>query len=131
MNLMIKSNRLYDTLKFIAQILLPGAGGAYFALAQIWNLPNAEQVVGTVTVVDGFLGLFLKKSSDNYEKSEAKYDGDVLVDEHGETKIALNEHPDIAVMDEDKKELTLKVKRTVAPDKKPRKRVVEKVIEDL
>ena len=46
------SNKTYDTLKWIAQYLLPAAGTLYFALAGIWNLPYGEQVVGTITAVD-------------------------------------------------------------------------------
>ena len=40
------SNKLYDVLKFIAQIVLPALGTFYFAIASIWGLPYAEQIVG-------------------------------------------------------------------------------------
>lgn len=60
------SDALYDKLKFIAQILLPAIATLYFALAQIWNLPYAEQIVGTITAIDTFLGAMLKYSSDNW-----------------------------------------------------------------
>ena len=53
------SNRTYDVLKFIAQIFLPALGTLYFALASIWNLPYGEQVVGTISAVDAFLGALL------------------------------------------------------------------------
>ena len=39
------SNKTYDTLKWIAQYLLPAAGTLYFALAGIWGLPYGEQVL--------------------------------------------------------------------------------------
>ena len=60
------SNRTYDHLKFIAQIVLPALGTLYFALAGIWGLPYGEQIVGTITAVDAFLGAVLKISSDRY-----------------------------------------------------------------
>lgn len=60
------SNKLYDVLKWIAQILLPALGTLYFALASIWGLPYAEQVVGTITAVDAFLGVLLGISSKQY-----------------------------------------------------------------
>lgn len=60
------SNQTYDTLKFIAQIVLPALGTLYFALAGIWGLPYGEQIVGTITAVDAFLGAILKISSDQY-----------------------------------------------------------------
>ena len=62
------SNKVYDVLKFIAQILLPALGTLYFALAGIWGFPYAEQVVGTITAVDTFLGVVLGISSANYNK---------------------------------------------------------------
>lgn len=64
------SNKVYDILKFIAQILLPALGTLYFALAGIWGFPYAEQVVGTITAVDTFLGVVLGISSANYNKEE-------------------------------------------------------------
>ena len=62
------SNKTYDKLKWIAQILLPAIGTLYFALAQIWGFPYAEQIVGTVTAVDTFLGIMLGISTYNYNK---------------------------------------------------------------
>lgn len=60
------SNKTYDVLKFTAQILLPALATLYFAIASIWNLPYAEQIVGTITAVDTFLGAILGISSKNY-----------------------------------------------------------------
>lgn len=62
------SNTVYDTMKFIAQIFLPAVGTLYFALAQIWGLPYSEQVVGTITAVDAFLGALLGISTMQYRK---------------------------------------------------------------
>ena len=63
------TNKTYDILKIIAQLVLPAIGTLYFALAEIWGFPLAEQVVGTITVIDAFLGTVLKLSSDSYYKS--------------------------------------------------------------
>lgn len=62
------SNRTYDVLKWIAQILLPAIGTLYFAIAQIWGLPYAEQIVGTITALDAFLGAILGVATLNYNK---------------------------------------------------------------
>lgn len=62
------SNKTYDILKWIAQYLLPAAGTLYFALSSIWGLPYGEQIVGTVTAVDTFLGVILGLSSAQYNK---------------------------------------------------------------
>lgn len=77
----ILTNRLYDALKWIAQIFLPGVATLYFTLAQIWGLPNAEEVVGTITAVDLFLGLLVGVSHKNYQKSDARFDGVMEVEE--------------------------------------------------
>ena len=64
------SNKVFDVLKWIAQILLPALGTLYFALAGIWNFPYAEAVVGTITAVDTFLGVILGISTINYNKNK-------------------------------------------------------------
>ena len=65
---MIMSTKSYDTLKWIAQFFLPALGTLYFALAGIWGLPYGEQVVGTITAIDTFIGVTLGISSANYNK---------------------------------------------------------------
>ena len=62
------SNKVYDILKFIAQVGLPALGTLYFALAGIWNWPLGEQVVGTITAIDTFLGVLLGISTSKYNK---------------------------------------------------------------
>lgn len=64
------SNKVYDVLKWIALYFLPAVGTLYFALAGIWNLPYGEQVVGTITAVDTFLGVILGISTAKYKKAE-------------------------------------------------------------
>lgn len=64
------SNKVYDVLKWIAMYLLPALGTLYFALAGIWNFPYGEQVVGTITAVDTFLGVMLGISTAQYQKDK-------------------------------------------------------------
>lgn len=64
------SNKVYDILKYIAQIVLPAIGTLYFALASIWGLPFGEEIVGTITAVDTFLGAVLMVSTANYNKNK-------------------------------------------------------------
>ena len=63
------NNKIYDVLKYIAQIALPAAATLYFALAGIWGFPYGEQIVGTITAVDTFLGVLLGISSARYNKT--------------------------------------------------------------
>lgn len=69
MNMMKLNDKTYDTLKWIAMYLLPAAGTLYFVLAGIWGLPYCEQVVGTITAVDTFLGVILGISTAQYNKA--------------------------------------------------------------
>lgn len=63
------SNKVYDVLKFIAQIVLPAIATLYVTLAGIWGLPFSEQIGGTVMAIDTFLGAVLMISSNNYNKT--------------------------------------------------------------
>lgn len=67
---MVFKNKTYDILKAIAQKWLPGLGALYFALAQIWKLPYGEEIVGTITAVDAFLGVILEISTNQYNKQK-------------------------------------------------------------
>lgn len=63
------SNKTFDTLKWVAQIVLPALGTLYFALAGIWGLSFGEQIVGTITAVDTFMGILLGVSTKQYNKA--------------------------------------------------------------
>lgn len=77
---MIIKGKLYDYLKWIAQILLPAAGALYFGLAGQLGLPNADTVVGSLAVIGTFLGAILGFSTVQYNKSDEKYDGDFTIE---------------------------------------------------
>jgi hypothetical protein len=64
----IKSNKVYDILKWVAMIVLPALGTLYFALAGIWGFPFGEQIVGTITALETFLGIILGVSNVNYKR---------------------------------------------------------------
>ena len=66
---LILSDKTYSLLKWISLILLPALGTLYFALAGIWGLPFGEQIVGTITAIDTFLGAILGISTNNYKKN--------------------------------------------------------------
>jgi hypothetical protein len=80
---MVLTNKVYDVTKALAQIILPALGALYFAVAEIWKLPDAQQVVGTITVVDTFLGGILAASSASYKPST---DGNVVVHQDSDGK---------------------------------------------
>lgn len=63
------SNKLYDILKWVAMYLLPALGTLYFTLSGIWGLPYGEQIIGTITALDTFLGVILGISTMQYKKN--------------------------------------------------------------
>ncbi len=64
------SNKTYDILKWITQLLIPAMGTLYFALAGIWGFPYGEEIVGTLTAIDTFLGVVLHISTNTYNKTQ-------------------------------------------------------------
>lgn len=70
---------VYDKLKWFVQIVLPAFSALYLALAGLWNLPAAQQVVGTIAAVTAFLGICLGISASRYKNSDAPYDGKMVV----------------------------------------------------
>ena len=62
------TNKQYDILKWIALIALPALGTLYFTLSTIWGLQYGDQVVGTITAVDTFLGALLGISTSHHNK---------------------------------------------------------------
>ena len=67
---MTMTNKTYDILKWIAQIVLPALAALYAALASIWGFPYGEEIVGTISAVDVFLGALLQVSTSNYNKKK-------------------------------------------------------------
>lgn len=66
------SNKVYDVLKWIALVVLPALATLYLGLSSYWNVPYPEQIAGTITLLDAFLGTVLGISSIQYAKKEEK-----------------------------------------------------------
>lgn len=64
------NNKVYDVLKWIALVFLPALGALYFGLSQVWGLPYGEEIVGTITLIDTFLGALIGISNINYNKNK-------------------------------------------------------------
>ena len=80
-------DRAYDMLKKSTTVVLPAVGALYFALAQIWHLPKAEEVIGSIAAVNTFLGVLLHASTKSYNSSDTKYAGVIHVDETPDKKV--------------------------------------------
>lgn len=80
----------YNVVKKLVQVVMPAFSALYFALAAVWSLPGAEQVLGTTAAIATFLGVTLGISSREYEKSGAAYDGTVTVTPTDEETTTVN-----------------------------------------
>lgn len=103
------SDKLYNFFKFLTITLLPALGTLYFALAQIWNLPAGEEVLGTMMALQVFIGAIMGISTRQYENSGAKYVGTINIDESPEKETYSLELKDDPEMLKEKGEATFKV----------------------
>lgn len=105
----------YQVIKAMVMIMLPAAGALYFGLAQIWGFPGGEQVVGSIVVVDTFLGVVIKVGEASYDRSEAKFAGAINVAQQPEKMVFsldLNGQPEDLL---EKKTVHFKVNRPSTP----------------
>lgn len=79
----ILTNQAYNVAKDASTIYLPALGVFYAAIAGIWGLPFATEVVGTLAALAALLGALIKISTAQYNNSPEKFDGTVLVDKTG------------------------------------------------
>lgn len=107
------SNTAYDIFKFVVQIILPGLGALYVSLSGFWGLPEPEAVAGSIAAIALFLGLFLKYSEVRYAKSDAKFDGQVIVNTTDPMKDTFTiDTPVEGLLNDGKKQIILKINRS-------------------
>lgn len=105
---MLLNDKVYQVLKQIVQIILPALASLYFGLGQIWHFPKIEEVTGSITLVTTVLGIALGISTKAYNASDAKYDGEFVLEETDEgTQLRLKSVDREALLT--KPEVTLKL----------------------
>lgn len=65
---MILSDKIYNTLKWVALIALPACAVLYFTLAKIWGLPYGAEITATINAVALFIGTLIGVSQYNINK---------------------------------------------------------------
>lgn len=108
------TGKLYDRLKFLAQVVLPALATLYVTLAGLWGLPATEAVVGTIVAFDTFLGVVLQISSSNYNSMTAQ--GTLNIKENDEGKmfdLHLEGDPELEL--EGKKRVVFEVNKVTVP----------------
>lgn len=114
----ILSDKAYSVAKKLVILIIPALSALYFALSEIWNLPAADKVTGTLAIIAAFIGGILGISSKQYNNSDVAFDGDIITTKaDGKTTVMLALHDDVGV--EDKKVLRFKVKPTHIPREHP------------
>ena len=73
---MINDNKTFDILRTICEIALPAISAAYYGLADIWGLPYADKVTGTIAVIIAFIGAFINAERIIYNRSNKLYGGE-------------------------------------------------------
>lgn len=70
------SNRLYDILKFIAQVVLPALTTFYGVLGATLNIPYTQEVITIAVAFDTMLGTILGISSKRYYADNNEEEGE-------------------------------------------------------
>lgn len=120
------SDKTYNALKRVVQVILPAISALYFGLASIWDLYEPDKVVGTLAIITTFLGVCLGISNRTYEAMGGGNVGTVVVSEEEDGVKLFSLELDSAPEDiEGKDSVTFKVAKKVAkkaptvPKKKP------------
>ena len=62
------TDKIYNILKWVALVVLPGLGALYATLAEIWGWPYLAEVPGTLQAICFFLGALIGVSTAEYNR---------------------------------------------------------------
>lgn len=93
------NSKVYDLLKWVALIVLPAFAVMYIGLGELWDWQKTKEVVGTITLVDTFLGALLQLSNASFKNSPEAVDGYIGSDTNDpdtgipDLKMTITRHP--------------------------------------
>ena len=104
-------NNVYDFLKWAVLIAIPAFGTFYSIVAGVWHLPYANEVGTTCLAVATLLGALIGIATRNYNKSDSKFDGTLVISNAANPEVPTNYNFNVGDLDalEQKGEVTLKV----------------------
>lgn len=104
-------NNVYDFLKWAVLIAIPAFGTFYSIMAGVWHLPYANEVGTTCLAVATLLGALIGVATRNYNKSDSKFDGTLVISNAANPEVPTNYNFNVGDLDalEQKGEVTLKV----------------------
>lgn len=114
-------NKVYDLIKNINLVILPGIGALYYALSGTWGLPKGDEVVATIAALVTFIGLLIKVADATYNHSDAKFDGQLYV---GPNTNRFVYHEPLEVL-EQKDSISFKVLSTPPPEIVPEEKGID------
>lgn len=68
------SNRAFDFIRFLSEVVLTAAGVCYKAIAEIWGFAYGDAVLATCAALSTFLGIFTEWQRFKYKKQEDEED---------------------------------------------------------
>lgn len=104
---------IYDVIRRLVEIVLPGLGVFYYTIAHIWKLGHADEVVATFGAIAVLGGVLLKFARKGYQSGEAPpggYDGRVVEDINEDGQPVLRLQLDTSAIDDilNKKQIVIK-----------------------
>ena len=60
------SNKQFDTIKWIALVLIPASATLVLMVGKIWELPYYDNIAATITAFGLFLAALIKVSTDQF-----------------------------------------------------------------
>lgn len=112
------STKVYDTLKWFVQILMPAFITFYTALSGLWNLSHVVEVTGTLAAITTFFGVLLGLSSAAYKATNVPNAGTVQQlgsDSNGMPHMAVTFHGNPAELAAGSKTMTFQVQPPPPP----------------
>lgn len=72
------SNKVFDVVRLIGELILPALATLYAALGAIWGWPYIEAIVGTLAAITAFIGAIVNGLRKAYNKKEEQKDEEDL-----------------------------------------------------
>ena len=82
--MIFKNNKTYDTLAWIALILIPALVTLVCSVGETWGLPNYDKIGATIGAIGIFLGTLVKISSAKYKRTQDEIAAGEAIEEDGD-----------------------------------------------